>query len=206
MSATVGGVAIGDKDRPAYVRFEMRPVEDRAASLEKGHFVAKDAEFVIITPAGSKDEVEKPVQEWLVQMKQQVRENRLKPEWEQNYVRAYEHWKRGEEVPLVGTPIKGWPVLSPAQQKNCITANVRTVEDLAAINGEGLHRLGMGGVEMKQKAEAWLKASGQVGVVVQENAGLKVRIRDLETQVKNLQERNGVLERQLEAAKAKVPA
>lgn len=199
------GAQKDDKDRPAYVRFEFRPVEDREASLKSGHFVTRDAEYVIITPAGSKDEVEKLVPEWLTQMKQQVREGRLKPEWENNYVRAYEHWKRGEEIPVNGTPIKGWPVLSPAQQKNAISANVRTVEDLAAANGEALQRLGMGAVEMKQKAEAWLKAASSLGTVVQENSALKVKVRDLETQVKNLLERNQALAQQVAEGTKKQP-
>lgn len=190
------------QDRPAYVRFEKRAVEDRAASIASGHYATKDAEIAIITPAGSKDEVERPVLEWLAQMKQQVFEGRMKPEWQQQYVTAYEHWKRGEEIPLNGTPIKGWPLLSPSQQKNIINANIRTVEDLAQANGEAVTRMGMGGLEMKQKAEAWLKAARDVGTVVAESVALRIENAQLKTQVAELLNRNAALATQVQAQKA----
>ena len=40
--------------RPPYVQFEMRAVEDRQASIDAGHYVAKDVAYAIITPAGSR--------------------------------------------------------------------------------------------------------------------------------------------------------
>lgn len=194
------------KERPAYVRFERKPLEDRAASLAAGQYRTKDVDMVIITPVGTKDEVEKVVADWLAQSKQQVQEGRLSPEFGEHYAKAYEAWKRGEEIPLDGTPIKTWPVISPAQRQNCIAANVRTVEDLATANGEALTRIGMGGQELRQKAETWLKASSSVGVVVQANAALNARVAGLEAQVKNLQDRNDALVKQLQAADIKVPA
>lgn len=184
-------------ERPAYVRFEVRAVEDREASIRLGHYSSKDVEFAIITPAGSKDEVEKKVDEWLAQIKQQAREGRMPPQWEEGYRQAYAAWKRGEEIPLSGTPIRGWVVLGPSQQQRCLAANIRTVEDLALINGEGLARIGMGGQELKQKAQAWLSASVNIGVVVQENSALKVKVADLEAQVARLNERNAALAQQL---------
>lgn len=184
-------------DRMAYVRFEKRGVEDREASIKAGHYVAKDVEYAIITPPGSKDEVEKVVSEWFQQLKSQVQAGRLPPQFEATYRQAYEFWRRGEEIPVQGTPLKGWPVLSPAQQKNCLNANIRTVEDLAQANGEALARMGMGGVEMKQKAEAWLKAATNLGTVVAENAALKARVRDLEAQVEGLEKRNAALAAQI---------
>lgn len=194
------------KDRPAYVRFELRAVEDRELTVKNGHYSTKDEATVLLTPAGSKDEVVKPVRDWLEQMKHQVREGRLPAEWEAMYVRAYEAWRRGEEIPLNGTPLKGWPIISPAQLQVCLAANVRTVEDLAAVNGEGLHRIGMGAQELKQRAEAWLKASKDIGGVVSLNSALQAKVAHLEGVVKQLEERNGKLVAQLQAAHVGVAA
>lgn len=187
------------KDRPAYVRFERRPIEDRAASEAKGSHVSKDVDFAVVTPVGTKDEIIKLVSDWMPDLKQKVKEGRLPAQHEEFYVRSYEAWKKNEELPVEGTAIKGWQVISPAQQANILAANVRTVEDLAQASGEALGRIGMGGIELKQKAEAWLKASKDVGVVVQANAALTARCANLEAQVKSLEARNAALVEQVKA-------
>lgn len=188
------GDLVSKEDRPAYARFETRTIEDREASLRLGHYAGKDVDYVLLTPAGSKDEVEKPVKDWLAQMVQQVREERLPAKWEEGYRGAYERWKRGEEIPLNGVAIKGWPVASPAQQKTIIAANILTVEDLAQANGEALQRLGMGAVDLRTKAVAWLKGSKEIGTLVQENAQLQAEKRTLLNQLEGLQAKVAALE------------
>lgn len=190
-------------EKPAYVRFERRPVENRAASLEAGHFVGKDEDWVLITPPGSKDCVERLAAGWLEALKVAVKDGRMTMDLQARYSRTYEFWVKGEELPPEGTPIKGWPVLSPAQQKSCIeAANIRTVEDLATANGEAMGRMGMGAVEMKQKAEAWLKASLSLGTVVSENAALKTENATLKAHITALEARNTALAQQIQAQKA----
>lgn len=188
------------KERPAYIRFERRAIEDRTASVAAGHYVGKDVDFAIVTPVGTKDEIPKLMSDWLPDLKQKVKEGRLPASHEEFYVRAYEAWKKGEEMPLEGTPIKGWQVISPAQQQNCITANIRTVEDLATANGEALTRIGMGGQELRQKAETWLKAAASLGTVVQINAALTAEIANLKVTVESLAKRNEALAQQLKAS------
>lgn len=191
------------KERPAYIRFEKRAVEDRAASLETGTAKTKDVDFVVITPVGTKDEIPRAVKDWLPHLKEQANQGRLPQEHLVYYTRGYEMWKQGEELPLEGTPIKGWPVLSPSQQQNCISANVRTVEDLAALNGEGATRIGMGAQEMKQKAESWLKAAKDIGVVVQLNSALQVENARLKSTVAALEAKCNELAAKLQAATPK---
>jgi len=131
----------------------------------------------------------------------QVREERIPLKWAQEYKESYTAWKRGEEIPLNGTPIKGWSVLSPSQQANVIAANVRTVEDLAQANGEAVARIGMGGMELRQKAEAWIKAAKDVGITVQENIALKAKVSTLEEQVSRQALQIKELVKELEGAK-----
>ncbi len=94
-----------------------------------------------------------------------------------------------------GTPIRGWGVLSPAQQEAIIHNNVLTVEDLATLNEEGLRRIGMGAVQMKTKASAWVAQLQDKGPLVQEiaavkseNAVLRTSLESLQRQVASLQE------------------
>lgn len=187
------------KERPAYIRFERRAIEDRAASLATGMARTKDVDFVIITPVGTKDEIPRAVAEWLPHLTVQVQQGRLPSTHEVYYKQAYETWKRGEEMPADGTPIKGWQVLSPAQQQNCVTANIRTVEDLAALNGEGATRIGMGAQEMKQKAETWLRASKEIGTVVQLNSVLQIENARLRATVADLEKKREELSNKLQA-------
>jgi len=175
------------KDRPAYVTFEKVPQEDRAASIAAGRMVMKDVDFVYITPPGSTDRIPQLAEVWLAQLEASVREGRLPQNWADGYRTKYEQWRRGEEVPVDGTPLKSWPLLSPAQLKNILAANIRTVEDLAAANGEALTKLGMGAQDLKQKATAWLKDAAGPGKVAAENAALKADNEQMKKQLAELQ-------------------
>jgi hypothetical protein len=186
-------------DRPAYVRFEMRAVEDKPASEAKGMYVAKDVEFAIVTPCYSKDELHFRADKWLAQMDENVRNNRMPLEWANQYKRAYQAWKEGQELPLDGTPIKGWAVISPAQQENLIRLHIRTVEDLAGINDDAIRQIGMGAVNMKQKAAAWLSQAHDKGPATMEIARLtkqtEVQAGQIEKLTSQIEELEGLLKK-----------
>jgi hypothetical protein len=174
--------------QPPYVRFERRPVEDRPASMREGRYMTKDLDFAIVTPIGSKDMIPRVATEWLAYLEQQVKEGRFNAKWLDEYRAAYKAWQAGEEMPISGTPIKGWPLLSPAQQANVISANILRVEDLAGINDEAIRRIGPGALEMKEKAVAWLKAAKGSGVAAQEVADLTAKARQLQAQIESQQQ------------------
>jgi cell division protein FtsB len=177
------------EERPAYVRFQRRPIKDAAASEREGKYMAKDVDYALVTPPYSRDVFEQVATEWLAQMEKEVRNNRLPREWYERYEAAYERWKKGEELPLNGTPIKGWAVLSPAQMTNLIAINILTVEDLAAANEEGRRRIGMGAQDLCDKAKAWLSQAKDKGPLTMENSTLKAENQALKTQNKTLEAR-----------------
>lgn len=190
------------EERPAYVRFQRRPMKDAAASVREGRHVNKDVDFALVTPPYSRDVFEQVATEWLAQMKKEAGNGRLPVEWYERYEQQYERWKKGEEMPLHGTPIKGWAVISPAQMTNLIAINILTVEDLAAANEEGRRRIGMGAQELCDKAKAWLSQAKDKGPLTMENAALKAENSALKTQneqlearVKELSERVEILQR-----------
>ena len=176
--------------RPPYVTFEFRAEEDRAASIEAGHYVSKDVPFVLVTPMGSKDRHESPADEWFARREQDAAEGRFPREWLSAFKGAFAEWKAGREIPLNGTSVANWPVASPAQVKMLLDLKVRTVEDLAEANEETLNRLGMGGRTLKQKAQDWLASANDMGKVSEQLAGLRA---DNEA----LKQRNEQLEKQL---------
>ena len=175
-----------------FVQFEMRAVEDRAATLANGSYTTKDVAYSIITPAGSKDRYEKEASEWFAGLMQNVREERFPQEWLDLFTRRFEAWKKSEEMPVEGTPIKNWPVLSPSQRANCLAWHILTVEQLAAANEEVITRLGMGGRSLVQQAKDYLQAAGP-GKVTLDLDSLRTEVSMLKAQNDMLIEQNTLL-------------
>lgn len=184
-------------DRPAYVRFQRRPMQDHQASLRENKYVSKDVDYALITPPYSKDVVEMKAETWLTQMDADVRNDRLPAEWRDRYKEMYAKFKAGEELPVHGTPIKGWGVLSPAQQENLIRMNILTVEDLAGINDEGCRRIGMGAMDLKHKATTWLAQLNDLGPLTFKVAGLEKAVADKDVQIAALHTKVTLLENEL---------
>lgn len=177
------------KARPPHLRFNKKPVEDRDASIAAGHPVYKDIDFVFITPQGSKDSVEKPVSEWLASTRQQVDEERLPADWAEKFAGAYDHWKRGEEIPIDGTALANWNAISPAELMQCKGVHILSLEDLAVANDEAIRRLGMGGLQLKQRAKQYLESAKGPGKLIAENADLKQKFEIAEARRVELEER-----------------
>lgn len=178
------GITIAEA-RPPYVMFEVKSEEDRAASLEAGHYVAKDVHYAIITPQGSKDRFERRVDEWLEACAQSVSEKRLPDAWYNHYKAIYAAWKADQAMPLNGTSIKNWSVLSPAQIETLTRLRILTIEDIAAANEETIARIGMGARALKDKAVAWLQSTNSQVI------DMKKEVDDLKKQNADLSEKLG---------------
>ncbi len=177
-------MSIVDNDRPPYVAFERRAVEDRTESEKAGRFMTRDVDFVVVTRPGSRDTVEKEAEVWVREIEEKSRSRSGQPSqvpstWGPAFREAYKLWKSGEELPTSGTPIKGWPLLSPAAQKDVINAGIRTVEDLAALPDNELSQIGIGAVSFKQKAAAWLTAADGTGKAAAEISTLSSKVEQL---------------------------
>lgn len=200
----VGGVDTRE-ERPAYVRFERRAEKDHVESRKHNKVIDKNQDYALVTPPYSKDMVEFKIERWFETMEADVRSGRFPQEWLAKYREMYRLWTLGEELPVDGTPIKGWGVLTPAEQTNIIRTGIRTVEDLAAANDEGMRRIGMGAVDYRNKAAAWLRTLNDRGPLTTENAALKqqLAIRDSETAA--LKKRIEELQRLVLAAEIRMP-
>lgn len=179
-----------DNERPPYVVFEQRAVEDRIATIANGHYTTKDVDFAIITRPGSRDSHEKEAEVWLRELGEKARLGNAPVAWYSAFEAAYAMWKKGLDTPLNGTPIKGWPVLSPAAQENLIRAGFLTLEDLAATADNQLSNIGTGALSYKLKAVAWLEQASSKGVASEKIADLSQKVSDLTTLVQGLMEEN----------------
>jgi polyhydroxyalkanoate synthesis regulator phasin len=186
-------ITMSREERPPFVKFERCPVEDVAASRREGRYIARDVDFALVTQPYSRDVFRCEVEEWFKSLDRELAAGRMRPDWIEMFKRKYEAWRKGQEMPIEGTPIRGWGVISPAQQEMLIHLGIMTVEDLAAVNDEGMRRIGIGAVELKTKAKAWiaqLRDKGpltmHVTALEKENARLKETVAALETEVAKL--------------------
>jgi hypothetical protein len=187
------------KGRPPYVMFERRSEEDRAESIKQGHYVGRDVDYALITPSGSRDQIERRVDEWFTMLEKQVRDGRYDSQWLRAYRHAYQEWCEGREAPLNGTALTTWPAISPTNLQKLLSLNVRTVEDLAQANEETIQRIGMGGRALKDQAIQWLAASKDVGQVAMDAAAQRQMVEQLQVQNEQLQRQNELLSAQLQA-------
>ena len=172
-------MSIVDNERPPYVTFERRAVEDRAASIANGRYTTKDIDLAISMRPGARDTLEKEAEVWIRELYDRARAGLIPQTWPVAVEQAYQAWKKGEALPETGTPIKTWPVVSPSAAKDLIAAGITTVEALAELPDNLTHSIGTGAVALKQKAIAWLKASNDTGKVVEQMAAMSTQLQQL---------------------------
>lgn len=188
------------KDRPPYVMFETRALPDRAASEKAGIAQYRNVNFALITPAGSKDCVEKIADEWFVQIKKQALEGRYDPQHLAHFELRYSEWKKGNEMPENGTPLKMWPVATPADIAVLQAAKIFTVEDLAALPETGFQAIGMGARVLREKAQAWL-GSADKGKQAEQITAMQVQVRELTEALEREIQKRAELEIELKGRK-----
>jgi hypothetical protein len=192
------------EERPPYVVFEVKSEEDRELSISSGRYSVKDVDYAIITPMGSRDRIERRADEWLEQLREQSGNGRpgeparIPSGWFTHFQSAFDHWKKGQDAPVNGTSVRNWPAASPAQVKILLHAHINCVEDLAQANEEVIKRIGMGGRDLKAKAQAWLDASDGSGKVAEEINALRVKYESSKLENAELQSKVSKLAAQLD--------
>ena len=174
--------------RPPFVEFKRIAVHDKQQSEKLGRRVTKDLDMAFIMQPGSKDQVERIARDWLNMLKIKAvngAADAYPQEWIDGFHRKFEAWQQGQDAPLNGTSVKEWPVLSPAQADNFISMHVLTIEDVAAMTEEAMRSYGMGGRELKQKAQEWCKGKDSASV---ENELLKKQLALLTERLSKLEQ------------------
>ena len=180
--------------RPPHVVYERRAEEDRTASIEQGRYVSRDVDYAIVTPAGSKDRVERVVADWFLMLAGEVKAERWPQAWLDQLRAGYDSWTRGQTPPESGTPLSTWPALSPAQVKNWAQIGIRTIEELAEANEETLSAYGMGSRDMKSRAGLFLENAKS------DSGPLVAKLRAAEELIASMEVRMKSMEAQLQAA------
>lgn len=173
--------------RPPFVEFKRIAVHDKKRSEELGRRVTKDVDYAFIMQPGSRDQVERIATDWLDMIKLKLvngAADAYKQEWVDGFHAKYKAWQQGQELPLNGTSVKEWPILSPAQVQNFIGLNILTIEDVAAMTEDALRACGIGSRDLRDKAREWIKGQDSVSA---ENEALKKQIADLTARLSQLE-------------------
>lgn len=187
-----GAPVVSDRDMP-FVRFESKTLEDPGRTKREKKPCWKDVHFVFVTTPGSKDIQPEEVEEWWPKMEMLVESGRMPAHWLDKWKADYQRFKNGQEIPVDGTPIKGWSLIPGSIQELLISINVKTVEALAGMSDEAIGRVGMGAVEFKRRAQAWVKQHSEkdgpaieIAALQQENDSLKASVKDLTEKIEAL--------------------
>lgn len=75
--------------------------------------------------------------------------------WE--YVRpVYEKWQKDNVITTEGHPLEAWPLITKGQIKVCKSLGLRSVEDVAGATDSVREKFGMGFLELRSQAKAFL--------------------------------------------------
>jgi hypothetical protein len=101
------------------------------------------------------------------------------------FAERYDAFKRGEEVPETGTPIRLVPFATPADVSACKSLRIFTLEQLVETADDRLSRAQL--VNFKYQARDYLEAQRRTGYVGE----LRDEINHLKAQIEVLKERAG---------------
>lgn len=191
-------MSIFDKVAP-FVRFEEREMGINAeATAKEGRPIPKLVIMACITPHGSKDSFEQLAEEWVEKQRQRSLSGDAPAEWYNHLALQLAEWKKGNELPREGTPIKTWAMCTRMDAKQLIATGITTVEDLAAFPDTNLGVIGMNGRYLRDMARGWLAEAKDKGSNAKSLADANVQIEELKATVERQNERINRLAARLE--------
>lgn len=98
----------------------------------------------------------------------------------------YEHWLKGQEDPVEGTPLDSLPFLPRMVVDHLKGIHIRTAEDLAEATEGALARIGMGARGWREKARSYLDAKAGASQIAAVNADLKAENEQLRADMEEL--------------------
>jgi hypothetical protein len=188
------------EDHPPYLDFSLTAKRMVKTVKGKTEIYYEDCEIVTITPMGdNKTQVIKECGEWLDHLKYRHHHHMISDNYLRFSENSYNAWKERREAPINGMPLEECAVLTPAEIQMVRQANIRSVEDLANANDEGLQQIGMGARNLKRKATTYLENAKDHGAVSEKMSSLEVELGSAQEENIKLSERLQALEYQLAA-------
>lgn len=162
-----------------FVSFYVEAVEIKAESEKQGRPVYRDVPFIKVVVPGDVNN---------------IIERKATDADKEKFPKAWARFQAQEADAQEGTPLEQWPQMSRSLVKECKYYEIHTVEQLANLSDANVTKMGMGYVELRNKAKAYLvAAAGTAGETAQaaENQRLKDMIADLQKQMAELKPKVG---------------
>ena len=119
----------------------------------------------------------------------------------ERFPKSWEAYKTGREPAETGFPLEQWPQLTAGELKVCQANQIKTVEQLAEVADNNLHRLGQGGVGLKTRAVKFIQSLGETDHLRQENLRLTKENADIMKRLDKLESAKGAPRKRLKVAK-----
>jgi len=167
-----------------YATFKLLSVLNEPESRKANRPVYDDHEVCEVRFSGNKQTVGVfPAHEQTEWVEDPITQERTRITYAQKYNEQYKRFKSGEAQAASGTPLEELTFLTQGKRLELKALNIYTAEALSDLDGNNLKMLGVGGRELKTKAQAYLdNASNGVDVtkLSAENEALKKRLAELE--------------------------
>lgn len=167
-----------------YPVFKMLSTLNEPASRKQGRPIYDDQEVVEIRFSGNKQTVGVfPAHEMCEWGDDPVTGDRARITYAQKYNEQYKKFKAGEAQAAHGTPLEELTFLTQGKRLELKALNIYTVESLAALDGNNLRMLGMGGRELKTQAQFYLDSAARnhdAGSLAAEVASLRKQLAELQ--------------------------
>lgn len=168
---------------------------DAAASERAGRPIPLTLPFVFIQP-DKYTRIEHPAEEWLEKKRSDAINGKVNPEWVTRWEMQYAAWKKGEELPLDGQPIKTWESINKEQKTRLIALGFYTIEQLGDVPDTNLATIGLDGRVLRDLARTALTQHANGGALAIEVTNLKQALRDRDEYINGMQARLAALELQ----------
>jgi hypothetical protein len=178
-------MAIEKNDPLVIPVFKIHSTKNDAKSREAGRPIFEDMEVVEVRFAGDKNKISVFPALSICGEAQDEDGNTRKITYAERWSKQYERFKAKSAQIAEGTPVDELPFLTQAKRSELKALSIYTAEALAALDGQPLKNLGVGGRDLKNQAQAYLdRAAGTADVtkMVAEIADLKQQLAELRTE------------------------
>ena len=148
-----------DPDANLVATFRHHPQKNEAKTLAEGRQIFDDLEVVDIRVPGSRDFKTFPALTFARWVTDPITGEQTKQTYAERFSHQYRQWKAQQQQTKSGTPLDHCPFLTEGKRAELRAQNVYTVEQLAAIDGQELKNLGLGGRELKNRASEFIAES-----------------------------------------------
>jgi hypothetical protein len=167
-------------------RFFLFPVQNPVETKKQGRPIFDDIEVCEVRFSGNREKVIHAPAHEVFRTDRDMEGNMNEITYAIQFSEQYRAFKMGDTQLLRGTPISELPFLTVSKRLELKALNIHTAEALAALDGNNLKMLGMGGRELKVQAQTYLdnaKESAGSLQLASLNAALEERIKQLEARL-----------------------